>query len=90
MILLNGGRMSRNYLMGMGRAAVQLGLRVASVEIEEVHRAFSANPQEASSQLDAVLTQHNVGAVLGYVFNGCDLPGRSYHGIYRSFFEFHT
>src|SRR5436309_3381556 len=87
LILLNGGRMSRNYLLGICRAADRLGICYVTVELDQLLAALAANQAEAIRQLDEILNTHHVGAVLSYVFNGCNLPGQMCDGVFRTFFE---
>lgn len=87
LILLNGGKMSRNYLLGLGNSSRRLGTNHVFVEIDQVRAAMAQNRPAAIAQLDAILHQHRVAAVISYTLNGCDLPGEFVGGVFRTFFE---
>ena len=87
LILLNGGKMSRNYLLGIANSARRLGIDHLCVEIDHIRAALTQNQATAIRELDALLTRKRIGAMLGYTLNGCDLPGENAGGNFRSFFE---
>src|SRR5690348_13598018 len=87
LILLNGGKMSRNYLLGVGNSCRRMGLNHVFVEIDQVRAAMAQNRAAAIGQLDQILHQHRVAAVISYTLNGCDLPGEFVNGGFRSYFE---
>src|SRR5580658_8320823 len=87
--ILNGGRMSRWWLMGLGNAAVAMGLRHAFIEGDQLAGAVKGNSDAAVQQFSALLIQRRVGMVLSYAMNGAAiLPvDREWPGAYRNFFE---
>ena len=87
LILLNAGKMSRNYLLGLANSARRLGIDHVCVEIDPLRAAITANQAAGLQQLDALLVRERIGAVLGYTVNGCDLPGEMVGGNFRTFFE---
>jgi len=87
LILLNGGKMSRNYLLGIANSARRLGVDHYCVEIDQVRAAMAQNQGSAIHQFDALLQRERIGAVLSYTLNGCDLPGENASGTFRTFFE---
>jgi glycosyl transferase family 1 len=87
LILLNGGKMSRNYLLGIANSAKRLGIEHLCVEVDSIRAAMAANQAVAIQQFDALLTRERVDAVLSYTLNGCDLPGENAAGNFRTFFE---
>jgi hypothetical protein len=87
LILLNGGKMSRNYLLGIANSARRLGIDYVCIEMDQIRAAMTANQAATIQQLDALLARERVGAVLSYTLNGCDLPGENAAGNFRSFFD---
>jgi len=87
LILLNGGKMSRNYLLGISNSARRLGIDHVCVEIDQIRAAMVGNQSAAIQQFDALLNRERIGAVLSYTLNGCDLPGENCAGNFRTFFE---
>jgi hypothetical protein len=87
LILLNGGKMSRNYLLGLGNSCGRLGINYVFIEIDQVRAAMAQNRAVAMAQLDQILHQHRVAAVISYTLNGCDLPGEFVGGVFRTYFE---
>src|ERR1700722_17845122 len=87
LILLNGGKMSRNYLLGLSNAAKRMGIEHACVEIDQIRASMQQNQSAAIAQLDSLLVAQRIGAVLSYTLNGCDLPGDNAAGNFRTFFE---
>ena len=87
--VLNGGRMSRFWLAGIGNAAISLGLRHSFIEIDAIREAVGKNPSAAVAQINNIITQQKIGLVLNYAFNGVtDLPiDREWPGAYRNYFE---
>ncbi len=89
MTILNGGRMSRHWLLGLGNAAVAMGLRHVFIEIDVIRQAIAADSKAAVGQLNQVLAQNKIGLVLNYGLNAAfDLPvDKEWPGAYRNFFE---
>lgn len=87
--ILNGGRMSRCWLIGLGNAAVALGLRHVFIEGDEIARAVASTPDAVVQEMNKVLIQRKIGMVLNYGLNGAAiLPvDREWPGAYRNFFE---
>jgi hypothetical protein len=87
LILLNAGKMSRNYLLGLSNSATRLGIDHVCVEVDQLRAAMSSNQAAGIQQFDSLLARERIGAVLGYTVNGCDFPGEIAGGNFRSFFE---
>jgi hypothetical protein len=89
MTILNGGRMSRHWLMGLGNAAVAMGLRHVFIEIDAIRQAVAADSKGAVAQLNQVLAAQKIGLVLNYGLNAAfELPvDKEWPGTYRNFFE---
>jgi Glycosyl transferases group 1 len=87
LILLNGGKMSRNYLLGIANSAQRLGIDHLCIEMDQIRAAIAQNQTAAIQQLDALLNRERIGAVLSYTLNGCDLPGENANRVFRTFFE---
>jgi hypothetical protein len=87
--ILNGGRMSRWWLVGLGNAAVEMGLRHVFIEGDELAKTVKSNPGAAIAEANAALVQRKVGMVLSYAVNGAALlpADREWPGGHRNFFE---
>jgi glycosyltransferase involved in cell wall biosynthesis len=87
--VLNGGRMSRHWLAGIGNGAIALGLRHSFIEIDAIRDAIAKNAAAAVAQINQILIQQKIGLVLNYGLNAVtDLPtDREWPGAYRNFFE---
>lgn len=87
--VLNGGRMSRYWLAGIGNGAVSLGLRHSFIEIDAVREAITKNSAAAVAQINQIIIKQKIGLVLNYAINAVtDLPvDREWPGAYRNFFE---
>jgi hypothetical protein len=87
--VLNGGRMSRFWLAGIGNGAVSLGLRHTFIEIDAIRQAVAKNANAAVAQLNQIIIKEKIGLVLNYTLNALtDLPtDRDWPGAYRNFFE---
>ncbi len=69
LLLINPGQLSRYYMLGLARAARQLGLAVVEWELEPIWRQLTADPRGTSQRLADQARREQVGAVLGYIFN---------------------
>ncbi len=89
LILLNPGKMSRYWLIGLANAAAGMGLRVVYLEIEQLRQAFTANSAGTTQEVNDFLIKHKVAVVMGYALNGVgDFPSdHGWPGAYRSFLE---
>jgi hypothetical protein len=87
--ILNGGRMSRCWLIGLGNAAIALGLRHTFIEGDEIARSVKTDPDAVVREFSKVLIQRKIGLVLNYALNGAAiLPvDQEWPGAYRNFFE---
>jgi hypothetical protein len=77
LVLLNPGATSRNYLIGIARAAERMGILAGALELEPIWRQFaSAGPQasairaQAARQVAELCAKQGVTHVLGYTHNG--------------------
>jgi glycosyl transferase family 1 len=89
LIIRNPGRMSRNWLTALGSAAGALKIRSAFIEIDRVRQALQNDSSATINELNNLIVQSKVGAVLNYAVNGAvDFPAdRQWPGAYRNFFE---
>jgi hypothetical protein len=87
--VLNGGRMSRYWLTGIGNGAISLGLRHSFIEIDSLRDAVEKNASAAVAQFNQIIIKQKIGLVLNYALNAVtDLPtDREWPGAYRNFFE---
>lgn len=79
LILLNPGRQSRHYMLGLARAATRLGIPHACVEMEELWRVRDAEAQSRGMmgacvrvqlELARLVRKHRITHVIGYAWNG--------------------
>ena len=78
LILLNGGKMSRNYLLGIANSARRLGIDHLCVEIDQIraaHRAESGGGDCSNSMRCSIAS--GSARCSSYTLNGCDLPGEN-------------
>jgi spore maturation protein CgeB len=87
--ILNGGRMSRNWLIGMGNAASAMGLRHAFIEVDAIRQGAATDSKALTIEFNKLIQDRKIGLVLSYANNGAvDLPvDRGLPGAYRNFFE---
>ncbi|MCC7291563.1 MAG: glycosyltransferase [Phycisphaerales bacterium] len=75
LILQNPGRVSRHYLEGVAKGAVQLGLQVRVLELGELWAQRDLPREQVARQVAEIVRRERIDAVLGYTFNGAfDLP----------------
>lgn len=79
LVLLNPGRTSRNYLLGIARAAERFGILAGTIELGDMWAALHAarSPgdragvqREWASRVQDICAARRVTHALGYVFNG--------------------
>jgi hypothetical protein len=89
LIIRNGGRMSRHWLTALGSAAGSLKIRSAFIEIDRVRQALKNDTNATVNELNNLIVQNKVGAVLNYAVNAAvDFPAdKEWPGAYRNFFE---
>src|SRR5688572_24884515 len=75
MVLLNPGRQSRHYLLGLAAGAARAGVPCLTLELGPIWQGTSG-PQgaramaSARAQVSALVRDHGITHVIGYVFNG--------------------
>jgi hypothetical protein len=87
--ILNGGKMSRWWLVGLGNAAVAMGLRHAFIEGDQLANSVKLNSAEAIQGFNSILIQRKIGMVLNYALNGAAIlpTDREWPAPFRNFFE---
>lgn len=70
LIFMNPGRVSRHYVEGIRRAAVQLGIHSLACELEPIWARGQAGKAEITRAMIEVARRERIGAVIGYVYNG--------------------
>lgn len=70
LIFRNPGRVSRHYVDGIRRAAVQLGIHSLACELEPIWARGGNAREEITRGIIDVARRERIGAVIGYVYNG--------------------
>jgi len=71
LVLLNPGRMSRNWMIGMARGAERLGIQTRTLELSEAWEKRNTSPDAVAGALERVISKERIAAVVGYTYNGC-------------------
>ncbi len=75
LILQNPGRVSRHYLEGISKGAVQLGLQARVLELGQIWSQPDVPREKVAHEVAEIVRRERIDAVLGYTFNGVfDLP----------------
>ncbi len=71
LILLNPGRMSRNWMVGIARGAERLGIPTRTLELAQAWERRATAPDAVARGIEKAIVRDCIAAAVGYTYNGC-------------------
>ena len=69
LLLQNPGKMSRHWIAGLANGCRKIGVDAVTLELSNLNPAIKANAAEAMTQVNSILVEHRIRAVVGYATN---------------------